>query len=128
MSTDETPKAQTRAYLAALPPDVRRAVKAVGAAIRAAAPDATEVFSYGIPGFRLEGRALVWYAGWPAHVSMYPMGEAIRRAHAAQLKGCVTSKGTIRFPLSNPPSAALVTRLVRARVKEVRARAPVNRR
>jgi uncharacterized protein YdhG (YjbR/CyaY superfamily) len=109
-----------RAYLASLPPAVRTRMKAVRDIVRAIAPDAVEVFSYGIPGFKLDGKPLVWYAAFTHHTSLYPMTASIRKAHAAALKGYEMSTGTVRFPLDEPLPSALVKRLIKARLAELR--------
>lgn len=113
------PKEALRAYFTALPPDVRKILEGMRAAIRSAAPKATEAFSYGIPGFKLDGKSLVWCAAWKAHVSLYPIGPALLERVGIDPEAYETSKGTIRFPLSKPPSAALVKRLVKARMAEL---------
>lgn len=114
-------KARIREYLDALPMDARKALRTVRAVVRKTVPAAVEHFSYGVPGFRIDGQPLVWYAAFRNHFSLYPMGSAIRRAQAAALEGYETSKGTIRFPLSEPVPVALVTKLVKARAAEARA-------
>lgn len=116
------PTSQVAPYIASLPADSRREIKRLRAAIRSAAPGAVEGTSYGILAFRLDGRVVVYFAGWKAHTSLYPLTAGMRRAHGEELKGYTTSKGTIRFPLDKPLPTAFVKRLVKARVAEMRAK------
>jgi uncharacterized protein YdhG (YjbR/CyaY superfamily) len=117
--SDAPAAAQVRAYIDAFPPATRRALRQLRATVRAAAPRAVEGFSYRMPCVRLEGRPLVWYAGFTQHCSLFPITASIRKAHAAALKGYHTSTGTVRFPLGQPMPVALVRRLVKARIAEL---------
>ncbi len=115
------PAVTVAGYLAALPKDARVALTKLRKTIRAAAPDATEGTSYGMPAFKHKG-TLVYYAAFKDHCSFFPASTAVMRRFAAEFEGYSTSKGTIRFPIEKPLPAALVTKLVKARVAENEAR------
>ncbi len=98
-------------YLQSLAPEVRSALEDVRAAIHQAAPGADEAISYNIPTLRRDGRSVVHFAGWKAHVSLYPMpdGDAeLERDLAPYSSG----KGTLKFPLAEPIPLELVRRVV----------------
>ena len=112
--------AQRRRYLDAQPPQARRLLKGIRGAIKDAVPEAMEGFTYGIPGYRLDGRPLLWYAGWAHHVSLYPMTAGIKKSLAPRLAKFEMSKGTVRFPLDKPVLMRLVKQLAKARAAEIR--------
>ena len=109
-----------RAYLATLPPDARTAVGRLRVLIRAAAPTAVESRSYGILGYKIDGRAFVYCGGFKQHVALYPVTPAMRRDHADAIAPFQVSKGTLRFPLEKPLPVALIKRLLKTRVKEMK--------
>ena len=109
--------------LAALPEEHRSALEALRRTIAAAAPDAVESISYGVPAFKYRGRPLVSFAAAKNHCSFYVQSPAVMEAHGDELASYDTSKGTLRFAPDAPPPAALVTKLVKARMAETDATA-----
>ncbi len=105
-------------YLAALSEDQRAALEKLRKAIKAAAPRAEECISYQLPAFRLDGKMLVAFGATATHCAFYPMSSSTVAAHQDDLKGYDTGKGTIRFQPDHPLPAALVRKLVRARIAE----------
>jgi uncharacterized protein YdhG (YjbR/CyaY superfamily) len=105
-------------FLKAVPPDKRAALEDLREVIRAAAPGATELINYGVPMFRLNGKNLVSYAAGKDHCSFYVQSPAVMEAHAAELAGFKTSKGTVNFTPEKPIPPGLVTKLVKARIAE----------
>ena len=101
-------------YLAPLPADQRDALQTLRKTIRAAAPGVEECISYGMPGFRYDGRMLVWFGAAAKHCAFYPGG--VVQAHAKELAAYETSKGTIRFQPDRPLPAALVRKIVKERI------------
>ena len=87
----------------------------------AAAPGAEEVINYGVPMFRLDGRNLVSIAAAKTHCSFFVQSPTVMEALAEELTGFATSKGTIRFQPGKPIPAALVRKIVKARIAENKA-------
>ena len=106
------------AFLAKVPADKRAALTRLRKTIKAAAPKAVELINYGVPMFRLDGKNLVSYAAAANHCSFYVQSPATMRAFAAELKDYKQGKGSIQFAADKPLPAALVTRLVKARIAE----------
>jgi uncharacterized protein YdhG (YjbR/CyaY superfamily) len=105
-------------YLAGLDADQRAALEQLRKTIKAVAPKAEECISYGIPAFRLAGRMLVGFGARANHCSFYPWSGATVKAHGKELERYDTSPGTIRFRTDEPLPAALVRKLVKARIAE----------
>jgi uncharacterized protein YdhG (YjbR/CyaY superfamily) len=110
-------------YLAPLSPEKRAALEKLRRVIKSAAPKAEECISYGIPGFRLNGKLLVSFGAAEKHCAFYP-GAYPLKAHQDELKAYDTSKGTVRFSADRPLPATLVRKLVKSRIAEHAAKRP----
>lgn len=110
-------------YFKALPPRTREVLERLRALVREAAPGATEKLGYGMPGFVLDGN-LVFIAGYAHHVGLYGGRAMTLTGPAAKYQ---TGKGTLRFELDEPLPAALIRKVVKARVAETRAKAKAKR-
>lgn len=109
-------------YLAGVPEPARTTLNKIRAIIRSVAPpEATEAISYGMPTFKYKG-PLFAYAAFKDHCSLFPTGSSVMEMFAEELKAFDTSKGTIRFPVDKPPSAALIKKLVKARIAQNEAK------
>ena len=108
-------------YLATLPKDTRVTLERVRATIRKAVPQGEEAISYQIPALKLEGTAVIYFAGWKQHYSLYPATKGVVAAFGRELEAYELSKGTVRFPLSEPVPTQLIARIAKLRAEETRA-------
>ncbi len=107
-------------YIKAAPKEVQPLLKQMREAIREVAPGASEAISYGIPTFKLHGN-LVHFGAFKTHVSFFPTSSGVA-AFAKELSKYKLSKGTVQFPLDQKLPLPLIKKIVRFRVKEVKAR------
>ena len=105
-------------YIDSQPAEARPALAEIRAAIRAAAPDAAEGISYKIPTFKVGGRALVWFAAFKRHYSLYPYTDLVRERLGAELEPHIAGKGTLRFDAAQPIPVDLIKRIVAVRLEE----------
>ena len=113
--------ASVDAYIAGFPKPVQTLLRKVRRTIRAAAPQATEVISYNIPAYRQHG-IIVYFAGFKAHIGLFPpvRGNAALEKAVRPYAG---PKGNLRFPYKEALPLALISRIVRLKVKQDRERA-----
>lgn len=105
-------------YLAGVLEPARNTLKRIRATIQSAVPpETTEIISYGIPAFKYK-ETLMWFAAFSDHCSLFPK-MSVLRTFKNELKAYEVSKGTIHFPVDKPLPAALLKRMVKARVAEV---------
>jgi uncharacterized protein YdhG (YjbR/CyaY superfamily) len=109
-------------YIASHTEAVQRVLKRVRSAVRKAVPGAEEMLSYKIPTYKLNGRPVLYFAAWKQHYSVYPSNTHLVAAFKDELAPYEVSKGTIRFPLSEPVPVKLIESIARFRAKEVAAR------
>ena len=106
-------------YLERVPEPARTALQKMRAAIRSVLPrEAEEIIGYGIPAFRLK-KVVVWFAAFSDHCSLFPTA-AIIEEFKSELQGFSTSKGTIHFPTEKPLPVAVIKKIVKARVAQLR--------
>lgn len=109
-------------YIAKQPIEVQPLLHRVRRTIRKVLPDAEETISYQIPTYKRHGKAVVYFACWKKHWSLYPVTGPAFAALKAELEPYQHSKGTVRFPLTEPVPAKLVERIVRELLKAAEAR------
>ena len=111
-------EATVEAFLAKVPEPAHSALQNLRSQIRGAARGAEELINYGVPMFRVGGKNLVSFTATKTHCSFFVQSPAIMEQFATELAGYDTSKGTVRFKPEKPIPAALVKRIVKARLAE----------
>lgn len=104
-------------YIAGFPDDVQLILNQVRTTIRQAAQDAEESIGYGMPAYKLNGRPLVYFAGYKNHIGFYatPTGHI---AFANELSKYKQGKGSVQFPIDRPMPLELIAQIVEFRVFE----------
>jgi uncharacterized protein YdhG (YjbR/CyaY superfamily) len=106
-------------YIAAQPESIQDTLHRIRAILHKALPGADEVISYQIPAYKIAGKAVIYFAGWKEHFSLYPVSDPLVEAFREELAPYKRSKGTIRFPLSQPIPTKLIAGIAKFRAKEV---------
>ena len=104
-------------YIAAFPEDVQKILQKIRRTIQKAAPQATEAISYGIPAFKLDDKAFIYFAAFKNHISVYPAPRGAKE-FADELAAYNGGKGTVQFPLAESVPYDLISRIVKFRVSK----------
>jgi uncharacterized protein YdhG (YjbR/CyaY superfamily) len=110
-------------YIARRPADQRATLEHLRQRLASLLPGAVEGMSYGMPVFKVDDQAVVWFAGWKAHCTIYPLTDRFLRSHADALKGFRRTKGSLHFTPDRPIPDTLLAAFVQARLADLELKA-----
>lgn len=105
-------------YIASLPPDVQLTLSKLHTIVTKSVPNAVEYIGYGMPGYKLNGKPLLYFSAFKNHIGVYPTPSGVK-VFATELTAYKTAKGSIQFPLDKPFPFDLFTNIVKYRAKEL---------
>lgn len=103
-------------YINTAPPELQEKLHQLHACIRKAAPGAAENLKWRMPAYSYQ-KIIVTFAVFKHHIGFYPMPSAMK-AFAKDLTKFKTGEVSIQFPLDKPLPLALISKIVKFRVKE----------
>lgn len=104
-------------YIQTFPKDTAAKLKTIREVVKKLAPKALEAISYQMPAFKLNGKNLVYFAGWKNHIGFYALPSGTK-AFKEELAAYKIAKGSIQFPLDKPLPLPLIRKIVKYRIKE----------
>jgi uncharacterized protein YdhG (YjbR/CyaY superfamily) len=102
-------------YIAAQPEALRPKLEQVRAAIRKAVPEAVEGIGYRMPGYKLHGKPMLYFAGFKEHYSLFAASGTFFVTLEDELRDYERRKGTVQFPLTAPVPVKLIARIAKLR-------------
>ena len=104
-------------YISSFPEDTQRILIQIRKIILQEAPDAIESIAYKMPAYKMNGKPLIYFAGFKNHIGLY----ATPSAHSEfkdVLSGYKQGKGSVQFPINQPVPFDLIRKIVKFKVKE----------
>ena len=105
-------------YIKTFPKEVQSILEKMRQTVKKAAPGVVEAISYQMPTFKLNGKALVYFAAFKSHIGFYPIPSGVE-AFKKELSPYKKGKGSVQFPMDQPMPYDLVKRIVRFRAKQL---------
>ena len=108
-------------YISAQSEAMQTMLEQVRAAIKKAVPEAVEGIGYRMPGYKLHGKPMLYFAGFKEHYSLFAASGTFFKALKDELRAYELRKGTVHFPLTEPVPVRLISRIAKLRAAGIAA-------
>lgn len=106
-------------YLKNVTSSQKKTLESIRKLVKQTVPEAEESISYGVPTFKVRNHALLYFAAYKNHMSLYPASDEMIESIGHDIAKHRTGRGTLQFSETNPIPEPVIKKIILFRLATI---------